>query len=123
MGCGVGVSVFLLILGLMPQHFIRLISRFFLELRSVYHEDQSTVETISSVSGIHTHPLWRGLNRGTTGLGFSVGLGAETSAYTDQHERTEPQVATVDLELGAELRARHDGSEHSIADLTSPNEK
>jgi hypothetical protein len=101
----------------------RLISRFFLELRSVYHDGQSTVETLFSVSGISTHPF---RNRASACLDFSVGLGAEMHAYTVQHEGTEPQVVAVDLELGTELRARHDGSEHdigSIADPTSPDEK
>jgi hypothetical protein len=104
----------------------RFISRFFLNLRSVYHEDQPMAATSISVCGIATHPFWRRANQGTTHLGFSIGPGGETSAYTDQYERTEPQLASVDLELAIELRTRQDGSEldmKAIDGLTPTVEK
>ena len=90
----------------------RLIARFFLHLRSIYHDRQFARQnhpTVSTLSSIRTHPFWRGENRVTDG--FSVGLGAETSIYgglANHNERGISQAEMVDVEFAMELRTRHD---------------
>jgi len=90
----------------------RLISRFFLNLRSICHYGGSTAVSqtaVSVVSPIRTHPFWRRPRRLTTG--FSFGLGAETSIHGDvttRNERDIPQAESVEMDIGMELRTRQD---------------
>jgi len=131
MGFGVGVRVLsLAFLYRKSQHPDRLISRFFLNLRSIYSHGQPTVGSqlvSAALSPVRTHPYWRRMMRVTTG--FTDGLEAETGVYgsfPNRYEGNAPEAATVDLELAVVLQTQQGGDEHSmkpIADLTPPENK
>jgi hypothetical protein len=118
MGFGVGVSVLLLaMLSFISMFFDRLISRFFLNLRSIYHHDQSTFP--STVSAMGTHPYWRRVIRATTDI--SDDFEAETGVYGSSSHGDEgnvPEATTVDLELAIVLQAQHGGYGHSMKPTT-----
>jgi len=99
---------------MLPQTSDRLISRFFLNLRSICYYGQFTTavsQTAASVApNTRTHPFWRRRNRLTAG--FSVGLGTEPNIYgnlTNRNERDIPHEESVDLDVAMELRTRQDG--------------
>ena len=112
MGFGVGVSVLRWPFSAMPQHSDRIMSRFFLNLRSVFSRGQPTLagqSVPSALSPFGTHPSWKP----TTGI--SAGLSeAETSVYGslfDIKEGNVPGAATVDLELAVVSRTQQGGDE------------
>jgi len=102
----------------LSQTSARLISRFFLNLRSICNYGRPAAESqtaVSAVSPIRTHPLWRRPRPITTG--FSFGLGAETSIHSDvttQNGRDIPQAESVDMEVGMELKTRHDENNDDV---------
>jgi hypothetical protein len=62
----------------------RLISRFFLNLRSIYYYDESTAvsrTTVFVLSPIRTHAFWKRKRPRRSTTGFSFGHGAETGVY------------------------------------------
>ena len=86
----------------------RLLSRFFLHLRSIYIDRHAIVPSQTGASSTRTHPFGRGANRLTGGV--SIKLETETNIYDkfpNQNERGIPPVETVDFEAAMELRARH----------------
>jgi hypothetical protein len=111
----------------LPQTPDRLISRFFLNLRAIYHHNKSTIAgqtAVSALSPIRTHPFWRRPHRSTTG--FSVGLEAEASTDGDLANRKEGHAESVDLDVAMELRSRQDGHEYDVnsaADVIPTDEK
>ncbi len=113
-----------------PQRSDRLLSRFFLNLRSTYNRGQSTLgskSVPSTLSPVRTLPYWRRLTGVATG--FPDGLEAETGIHGNLSNRNEgdvPEAATVGLELAVVLRPLHGGDGHHmrpIADLTPPENK
>ena len=96
----------------LSQTTYRLISRFFLNLRSICYYNQSTATSqtaVSKLSSSRSHLFWRRPRQFTTG--FSLGLGAETSIYGDlatQNERGIPQAKSTDMDIEMELRTRQD---------------
>jgi hypothetical protein len=89
----------------------RLISRFFINLRSIYSQGQFTATEgqfgTSLISGPRTHTFRTRVNRFTTGLPNR--FGGETSTYNGLHSRIEryvPQAGTVDVDVAMELRTR-----------------
>jgi hypothetical protein len=94
----------------------RLISRFFLDLRSVAREGLSTLGSPSvnstAVSRPRTHPLQKRVKRVTTG--FSLGPEVEMKDYSNGNKRDISAAATVDLELAMEMRNRYDGSDNDM---------
>jgi hypothetical protein len=123
MGLGVDVSVHLLVMLSCTLTLLdRLISRFFLNLRSIYHHGQPTLgsrSAPSSVSPVGTHPYWKRVIRATTDISE-----AETDMYGSLSRRSEgnvPEAATVDLELAIVLQTQHGGYEHSMKPTTDLN--
>jgi hypothetical protein len=89
-------------------------SRFFINLRSIYYHGQFTTTEAQIgtpvISGARTNTFWARVTRFTTGLPISDEEG--TSTYSDSPSRIErygPQVGTVDVGVATELRTRHDG--------------
>ncbi len=105
----------------------RLISRFFLNLRSVFYYDQSTAASqtaVPTLSPIRTHPFWRRPRQLTTS--FTFGPGAETSIYGDLATRNEREAESFDLDIGMESRIRRDEDKDDIrldADVVTTYEK
>ena len=98
----------------MPQHSDRLMSRFFLNLRSVFNRGQPTLASTvpSTRAPIDTHPSWRRVTGVSTNI--SDGVEAETSVYGDLFDIKEgnvPEAAKVDLELAVVSRTQHGGDE------------
>ena len=104
--------------------FARLISRFFLHLRSVYNDRPSTEQSQTTVPGfqLRTNPFWRRGNRVTTG--FSVVLEAGTSTpsrFDNKNEGDIPQAEIVDVEAAIELQTRSEKDQddvESVGDIT-----
>jgi hypothetical protein len=102
----------------------RLISRFFINLRSIYSQSQITATEgqigPSMISGTRADTFWTRASRFTTGL--PIGFRGETSTYGDlpsQIETYGPQAGTVDVEVAMELRTRHDGGKVEMV-LSAP---
>ena len=97
-------------------------SRFFLNLRSVFNRGQpilASQSVPSTLSPIGTHPSWRRVTGVSTG--FSAGVGTETSVYGDLFDIKEGnvlEVARVDLELAVVLQTQHDEDEPPENKLT-----
>ena len=97
----------------------RLLSRFFLHLRSVYN-DRSGLSSQTAASSIHTDPFGRRVNRLTTG--FSVRLETESSTYSGFAHQNERYTLQRDTELAMELGNRYDkdrGDMKLVADIAS----
>ena len=108
----------------------RLISRFFLNLRSICYYEKTIARSETAVSTLRptrTHPFWRRPRQLTTE--FSFGIGAETSIYGDlatQNESGIPQPESVGLDSGMELETRRDEDKNDIqldADVITMYEK
>jgi hypothetical protein len=93
----------------------RLISRFFLELRSVARETLSTLgsQAVTSMANPgRTHPFWKRVNQVTTD--FSVGPEVEINGYSNGNKKDISAAATVDLSAAMELRTRYNGNDHDM---------
>ena len=99
--------------------FDRLISRFFLNLRSIYHHRQSVVGSRSASSGLtrdRKHSFWRRITKDD-----AVRVQVETKIYRSsaiQNERDILQGGTHDLGFAMELQTRHDGDERTVTFAT-----
>ena len=92
----------------------RLISRFFLNLRSIHHYGQSTKGRQTAVP-FRTHPFWRRSRRLTTG--FSFAFGDETSIggdLTTRNERDISQAASADMDIGMMLRTLQEEDKNDV---------
>jgi len=103
----------------------RIISRFFLNLRSLYNDSQSTVGSPSTMlSAVHKDPYWRRPTWVTTGFsdGFEVGTSV-SGGLSHRNEGDAPEAVTVDLELAIVARTGHIGDVKPIIDLVPPENK
>jgi len=106
----------------------RIISRFFLNLRSIYNHGQSIVGSPSTMlSAVHKDPYWRRATWVTTGFsdGFEVGTSV-SGGLSHRNELNAPEAATDDLEFTIVARTRHIGDGQymkPIADLVPPENK
>jgi hypothetical protein len=90
----------------------RLISRFFLNLRSIHRYGESTAVTrtaVSVLSPIRPHSFWKRPRWSIAG--FPLGPGARTSIYGDRTTRNGsniPQAESFDMDVGMVLETRQD---------------
>ena len=95
--------------------FDRLISRFFLNLRSIYRHRQSVVGSRSASTALtrdRKHSFWRRITKDDT-----VRVQVETRIYRSsaiQNERDISQGRTHDLGFSMELQTRHDGDDRTV---------
>ena len=101
----------------------RVISRFFLNLRSIYHHGQYSQSAPSTLTTDRKLSFWRRVTKAD-----SIGVEGDTSIYGSSAIRGERDIShggTHDLGFAMELQTQHDGDERvvtSVADF-SPNDE